>query len=200
MGGEKESCLKIFYIICKEKEFNAVRMKNFLLICFLACSFVFLGCTGTQISSLYTYNGKIKQRTFECLVVRTSIEPQFNDLFNQHKKNFMGDAKVEYKQRYTNNEVAYDCMEIGAKTAVVYDRGVVPSSAMEIPVTYITGDRQAQHFEYSPNEEVHNYLIAFFKKELPIQGSRVTYEKISAWRESNRIDKCVGCKKFKKTE
>lgn len=176
--------------------------EKIILTCLCFSFLLMLGCAfgGKQFSSLYTYNGKLRQDTDECLVVRTSLEQNFSNLFDTHKDSFMGDSRVETSETYLSVEAGFDCMAVGAKTAIVLDKGISHATSTYIPVSSVKTFQSTSYYGYTKDTEIRAYVIAFFKEKLPLQGLLVSQEKYESWKGENRIKECLGCRQLDKTK
>lgn len=166
---------------------------------FFSFAIYFSGCA--QISALHTYNGEQKQESNKCIVSRTALPTKFNATIDEFNEFIQGDSHVETNGSYENEEAAYDCMTIGAKSVLVLDRGIVSSSTTYVPgktTTYynsstnqFTSHTSSGHYVSSNTSA---YIVVFFSKDLPNSGETITKEDYTSWKRRNVIFTCDGCK------
>lgn len=166
------------------------------LLCLTA---LFSGCV-SQVSSLEHYNGNRYKEQDQCQVYSTSLEPKFYEIVQQYSEYILGDSHVSTEGSYENIEAAYDCMTIGAKSAVVLDRGVVSSST-----NYVAGRTTYNYDSYSNtysstytpgyfiSKNTSAYVVVFFKKEIQNIGNVYTRAEYNKWKRGNGIVSCQGC-------
>lgn len=174
---------------------------NYLKL-FFACvvSPLFLSSCAVQVSALSAYNGPLYEPTNQCQVYRTSLEPRFYEIVQKYEAYMMGDSHVSTNGGYENEEAAYDCMEIGARSVVVLDRGVVASSSGYVPgtTTYnynpYTNSVYSTHTPgYAYTQNTSAYVVVFFEKEIKKGGNIYTVDDYEDWRKSKGIVGCEGC-------
>lgn len=161
--------------------------------------FLVSGCV-YQVSSLQSYNGSRYESENQCQVYRTSLEPKFYEIVQHYNEFILGDSHVSTGGTYENIEAAYDCMTIGAKSAVVLDRGVVSSSTSYVPGTTT--------YHYNPYSNTYNsfttsgyfvsnstsaYVVVFLGKTIPKIGHIYTRDAYKEWKRANGIASCSGC-------
>ena len=167
-------------------------------------TFILFGCSQsclTQVSALHSYNGPRTKKSNQCVVIRTALEQKFTAIINEYDKFFQGDSHVETKGSYENIEAAYDCMLVGAKSVLIFERGVISTNS-----TYINGytyhhynPATNQYIAYTtPGDYVSSstsaYVIAFFNEPIPNLGTTFTAGDYNSWTEQNNIKGCHGCK------
>lgn len=149
-------------------------MKKFVIpsiFIFLGC---LLGCAGTtQVSSLPSYNGLRIQHSDKCLVIKTSRAQKYSDIMKEYENLIMGDSHVEATRLYLDEEVAFDCMSVGAKSALVLDRGVIASE--------LTSGYFSSGVAVYDNTRMSGYQVVYFIKSIPVGGRLITKEEYNTW-------------------
>ncbi|MCQ2109755.1 MAG: hypothetical protein MJZ05_13460 [Fibrobacter sp.] len=146
---------------------------------------VLSGCGPTQISSIRDYKGSLSTMSESCQVVWTSINYVFAAAVDDGKTNILGESKVSTRALFEEEEVAHDCMVLGAKSAVVLDQREAPKAAdFGITVGSVTllGNRSAP-----------DYLVIYFDKELSVKGRHITMADYLTWARNKKIRNCKGC-------
>lgn len=172
--------------------------KIFLLITALFVS----SCTPPyQVSALHSYNGPQAEETNKCVVARTALESKFSETINKYKDFIQGDSHVETTGSYENEEAAFDCMVVGAKSVLVLDRGVVSTSS-----AYVSGTTYSLYNAATNSYSVHStpgyyvssqtsaYVVVFFNKRIPNFGKIYTFDDYKSWKSYNGIAGCEGCR------
>ena len=163
-------------------------------------SFTIFLSSCAQISALYAYNGKQYQESDKCTVTRTALTTKFTSTIDKFNEFVQGDSHVETNGNYENEEAAYDCMTVGAKSVLVLDRGVISSSTTYVPGSTTTKynpstnqftSQTSSGLYISSNTSA--YVIVFFNKDLPNSGETITREDYKSWKRRNVIIMCDGC-------
>jgi len=161
---------------------------------------VFLSGCAFQVSALSSYNGSEKKTSKKCLVARTALEQKFTKIINKYNESIQGDSHVATEGSYEDEEAAYDCMSVGAKSVLVLDRGVISSNT-----TYVNGTTSSiynpttnQYSTYSSSgyfvsSETSAYIVVFFDKEIPSFDDEITIDDYKSWKKRNLITGCKGC-------
>ena len=157
------------------------------------------GCA--QVSALHAYNGQRKQESDKCTVTRTALATKFSSTIDEFNEFVQGDSHVETNGNYENEEAAYDCMTIGAKSVLILDRGIVSSSTTYVPGSTTTNYNPSTNqfsSQTSPGYYVSSntsaYVVVFFNKDIPNSGETITKEDYKSWKRRNVIITCDGCK------
>ena len=170
---------------------------------FILGIFLISGCAHqmTQISALRSYNGAQKKPNNQCIVVRTAIETKFTETIREYSDYMLGDSHIETKGQYENEEAAYDCMAIGAKSVLVLDRGVVSTSSAYVPGYTFGSYYPTSNFfwtystpGYYVSTQTSAYVVVFFDKIISKYGTKITAKEYNSWKEINNIAYCDGCK------
>ena len=161
----------------------------------------FLSGCGVQISALSSYNGSKKKASNKCLVARTALEQKFTTTINKYNESIQGDSHVATEGSYEDEEAAYDCMSVGAKSVLVLDRGVISSNT-----TYVNGTSSNiynpstnQYITYTSSgylvsSSTSAYIVVFFDKEIPSFNDEITIDDYKSWKKRNGINwGCKGC-------
>lgn len=150
---------------------------------------IYLSSCALQVSALDAYNGLRKQESNKCTVSRTAIPTKFTNTIDEFNEFIQGDSHVETKGSYENEEAAYDCMTIGAKSVLVLDRGVVSSSTAYVPgkttTYYNPSTNQFTSYTssgYYVSSNTSAYIVVFFNKDLPYPGESITKEDYKSWK------------------
>ncbi len=178
-----------------------IRLKQAIKDLFLLSTILVIYGCATQVSSLNSYNGQQRKETNKCTVVRTALESKFSETINEFKDHIQGDSHVETLGTYENEEAAFDCMAVGAKTVLVLDRGVVSTSS-----TYVSG---TTYSSYNPatnsystrstsghyvSSKTSAYIVVFFNENIPNFGNTYTLDDYKSWKSSQGIVGCEGCR------
>ena len=153
-----------------------------------------------QVSSLHSYNGPQYNESNKCIVARTALDSKFSTTINDFKDNIQGDSHVETEGTYENEEAAFDCMSVGAKTVLILDRGIISTNSTYISgSTYNTYNPSTNHYTtystpgYTVSSETSAYIIVFFNKKIPDLGNTITMDDYESWKKKNHISGCKGC-------
>lgn len=162
-------------------------------------TFILSGCA-VQVSALSSYNGSLRNPSNRCLVARTALEQKFTRTINKNNESIQGDSQIATGGSYENEEAAYDCMSVGAKSVLVLNRGIISSST-----TYVNGTTSStynpttnQYRTYtSPGYFISTntsaYIVVFFDKEIPGFTTEITFDDYKSWKRRNLILGCDGC-------